>query len=113
MNRNKGVTMKSIPWGLASLCFACAALLAGCGGGNGGDSVSGGGGSGGGGAPATFDDPNMMNGTDVPLSATTSSAGAMEFVKRVAATSDNSAEPIRVGNAVLATSDTDEPDPGV
>ena len=65
-------------------------------------------------APATFDsDPNMMSATDVPLSATTSSAGAMEFVKRVAATSDNSAEPIRVGDAVLATSDTDEPDPGV
>ena len=64
--------------------------------------------------PATFDsDPNTMSGTDVPLSATTSSAGAMEFVKRVAATSDNSAEPIRVGDAVLATSDTDEPDPSI
>ena len=54
-----------------------------------------------------------MSGTDVPLSATTSSAGAMEFVKRVAATSDNKAEPIRVGDAVLATSNTDEPDPGI
>jgi hypothetical protein len=103
--------MKSVPWGLASLCFACAALLAGCGGGYSGDSVSGEGGGG----PATIDgDTNVgMNGTDVPLSATTSSAGAMEFVKRVAATSDNSAEPIRVGDAVLATSDTDEPDPSI
>ena len=55
----------------------------------------------------------MMSGTDVPLSATTSSAGAMEFVKQVAATSDNKAEPIRVGDAVLATSNTDEPDPSI
>jgi hypothetical protein len=106
------MTMKSIPWGLASLCFACAALLAGCGGGDGGDNGSGGGG-GGGGVPTVDTDNNMMNATDVPLSATTSSAGAMEFVKRMAATSDDSAEPIRVGNAVLATSDTDEPDPAI
>ena len=108
--------MKSIPWRLASLCFACAALLAGCGGGGygGGDGGGSGGGGGGGTAPATLDsDPNTMSATDVPLSATTSSAGAMEFVKRVAATSDNSAEPIRVGDAVLATSDTDEPDPAI
>jgi hypothetical protein len=105
--------MKSIPWGLASLCYACAALLAGCGGGGDGGGSGGGGSGGGGGGGAAPADPNMMSGTDVPLSATTSSAGAMEFVKRLAATSDNSAEPIRVGDAVLATSNTDEPDPGV
>ena len=63
--------------------------------------------------PTVNSDPNMMSGTDVPLSATTSSAGAMEFVKQVAATSDNKAEPIRVGDAVLATSNTDEPDPSI
>jgi hypothetical protein len=98
--------MKSIPRRFASLCFVCAALLAGCGGS--------GRGGGGGAAPATLDgDPNMMSATDVPLSATTSSAGALEYVKRVAATSDNSVAPIRVGDAVLATSDTDEPDAGV
>ena len=57
------------------------------------------------------DSDPIMEGTDVPLSATTSSAGAMAFVKSVAATSDNKAEPIRVGDAVLATSETDEPDP--
>jgi hypothetical protein len=98
--------MKTIPWGPASLCFACAVLLGGCGGG-----YSGGGGAGG--SVPTFNSDTNINGTDVPLSATTSSAGAMEFVKRVAATSDNSAEPIRVGDAVLATSDTDESDPGI
>ena len=109
--------MKSIRWRFASLCFVCAAL-AGCGGGGyGGDSGAdaGGGGSsgGGGGVPTPNSDPNLMSATDVPLSATTSSAGAMEFVKRVAATSDNKAEPIRVGDAVLATSNTDEPDPAI
>ncbi len=74
-----------------------AVLLAACGGGGGG-STSG---------EAT------VPGSDVPLSATTSSAGAFAFVKSVAATSDNTALPIVVGDAVLATSETDEPDPGV
>lgn len=90
--------MKAIPWKLSCLTMACAALLAGCGGGGGGS--------------AMVTDP-FVDGTDVPLSATTSSAGALAFVKRVAATSDNSAEPIRVGGAVLGTSDTDEPDPDI
>jgi hypothetical protein len=89
--------MKTFPWGLASLSFAAALLLAGCGGGH---------------RDAVETDPNV-EGTDVPLSATTSSAGALAFVKRVAATSDDRAEPIRVGGAVLATSDTDESDPGI
>jgi hypothetical protein len=75
-----------------------ALLLASCGGG-GGDS------------PVPSDPP--IAGTDVPLSATTSSAGALAFVKSVAATSDNTANPIVVGDAVLATSDTDEPDTGI
>lgn len=88
--------MKSIPWGRASLTLATALLLAACGGG--GDTV--------------VADP-FVEGTDVPLSATTSSAGALAFVKRVAATSDNTAEPLRVGGAVLATSDTDEFDPDI
>lgn len=87
--------MKSIPWGLASLVFAGVLLLAGCGGGGRHDT-----------------DPNV-EGTDVPLSATTSSAGALAFVKRVAASSNDRSEPLRVGGAVLATSDTDDSDPGI
>lgn len=90
--------MKATSWKLAFLTVAGASLLAGCGG------------SGGSGAMVT--DP-LVEGTDVPLSATASSAGALAFVKRVAATSDNSTEPIRVGGAVLATSDTDESDPDI
>jgi hypothetical protein len=66
---------------------------------------------GGGGSAASPD--NADNGTDVPQSAMTSSAGAIAFMKSVAATSDNTASPLRVGDAVLATSDTDEPDPGI
>ncbi len=62
----------------------------------------GGGGSGGIGGP-------VVEGTDIPTSATTSSAGAFSFVNGVAGGTDNTAEPLRVGGATLATSDTDEP----
>jgi len=77
-----------------------ALLLAACGGGSGD------------GAP-TGPVPPGSAGTDVPASATTSSAGAFAFVKSVAATSDDTALPLAVGDAALAASDTDEPDPGV
>jgi hypothetical protein len=76
-----------------------ALLLAACGGG--GDSAT----------PVVTDTP--VAGSDVPQSATTSSAGALAYVKSVAATSDNTATPVNVGDAVLATSDTDEPDPSI
>jgi len=76
-----------------------ALLLAACGGGSG---------DGGSAMPPTAD-----RGSDIPLEATTNSAAAVAFVKTVAATSDNTSEPIRVGDATLATSDVDEPDPGV
>ena len=82
----------------ATSLAASALLLAACGGG--------------GGETAVVTDP-LIAGTDVPQSATTSSAGAVAFVKSVAASSDNSASPITVGDATLATSDSDEPDAGV
>ena len=82
----------------ATSLAASALLLAACGGG--------------GGETAVVADP-LIAGTDVPQSATTSSAGALAFVKSVAASSDNSASPIVVGDATLATSDSDEPDSGV
>jgi hypothetical protein len=37
----------------------------------------------------------------------------MAFAKSVAASSTDSAEPITVGDAVLASSDTDEPETGI
>jgi hypothetical protein len=55
----------------------------------------------------------LIAGTEVPTSATTSSPGAIAFVKATAATSSDTAEPFAVGDAVLATSETDEPDPSV
>ncbi|ROZ78676.1 hypothetical protein [Ramlibacter sp. WS9] len=78
-----------------------ALLLAACGGGGGGEPAM----------PVATDPP--VAGSDVPQSATTSSAGALAYVKSVAASSDNAATPVNVGDAVLATSDTDEPDPSI
>ena len=69
-------------------------------------------GGGGGGCETVSVNPNVL-GTDVPLSATTSSAGALAFVKMVAATSSDSASPLVIGDAVLSTSDTDGPDAGI
>jgi hypothetical protein len=81
------------------IAVAAAMLATACGGGS-GDSA------------AVNTDPSVA-GSEVPVSATTSSAGAMAFMKQLAATSDNTATPIVVGDAVLATSDTDDPDPEI
>ena len=92
--------MTKLPFTRTHLSLAAGALLlAACGGGGGG-----------GGDPVPTD---PVAGTQVPASATTSSAGAFTFVRDTAGTSDNSAEPLVVGDATLATSETDEPDPGV
>ncbi len=56
---------------------------------------------------------NNVPGTDVPVSATASAVGAVEFVKTVVASSADTAEPLTVGDVVLGTSDTDEPDQSV
>ena len=56
---------------------------------------------------------NLVPGTDVPVTATTSAAGAAEFVKTVVASSADTAEPLAVGDAVLSTTDTEDPDPSV
>lgn len=74
-----------------TLCLLAAGLLAACGGGDGGD-------------------PNpLVAGTDVPQSATTTSAGATEFAAGVAGRPEDTAEPLVLGDAALATSETDEP----
>lgn len=72
-----------------------AALLSACGGG-GGDAP-----------PAAVDTPAVTS--EVPASAQASAAGAVAFVRQLATTRDDGAEPIRVGDAVLGTSETDEP----
>jgi hypothetical protein len=68
----------------------------------------GGGGDGSGASPAA---PTFVGGTDVPVSATLSADGAYAFVAQVAATRDDGAEPLLVGDATLANSETDEPRP--
>jgi hypothetical protein len=47
--------------------------------------------------------------TAIPVSATTSAAGAFSFVNMMASGQDDSAEPVAGGAAVFATSETDEP----
>ncbi len=91
---------KTILRGVCTLAGG-ALLLAACGGGGGGGASG----------PVATDPP--VAGSDVPLSATTSSAAAFAFVKSVADARDDTAAPIVVGDVTLATSETDEPDPGV
>lgn len=83
--------MKTLPM----IAVACA-FVAACGGGGGG--------------PAS---PPVANapGSEVPLSATQDPAAAYSFVASIAATGSESAEPLVVGDAQLATSETDEPQP--
>lgn len=90
----KKTLLKSRVWAAG----AGAVMLAACGGGGGGSS-----------APV---DP-VVSGTDIPVSATTSAAGAFTFVNGVASAGDNTAEPLVVGDATLATSETDEPDASI
>lgn len=64
-------------------------------------------------APAPGPAPAPPSPPGVPTSATTSSAGAIAFVKAMAASSDETTDPVELGDAVLASSDADEPDPSV
>lgn len=57
--------------------------------------------------------PALVAGTDVPVTATETTAGVVSFANLSAGTSDDAAEPILVGEAALASSETDEPDPSV
>ncbi|HSW17563.1 MAG TPA: hypothetical protein VLJ86_10080 [Ramlibacter sp.] len=77
-----------------ALALPLVLALASCGGGDGGAAV--------------VTDP-LVGGSDVPTSATTSAAGAFAFVKSVADTSSETADPLRLGDATLATSETDDP----
>ena len=65
-------------------------------------------GGGGGGGDAVPGDA-LISGTDIPSSATTSSDGARAFVASLVAAPADAAEPLTVGDAVLASSDTAEP----
>lgn len=90
--------MKPILSGWQAPSLVTAFLLVACGGG------------GGGGVPIV--DPGASAGA-IPAAASTSPAAALAFVRSVAASSDARAEPIALGDAVLATIDTAEPEPGI
>ncbi len=57
--------------------------------------------------PPPVDPP--VAGTQVPTSATTSSAGATVFVSNTAAAARDAEEPLELGDVMLASSDTAEP----
>ena len=55
------------------------------------------------------DNPTTASATAIPMSATTSAAGAFSFINMMASSQNDRAEPLAGGAAVLATSETDEP----
>ena len=55
----------------------------------------------------------LVPGTEIPVGATATAAAATAFVSSVAANADNTSDPLTVGDASLAVTDTEEPDPAV
>ncbi len=74
-----------------------------------------------GGLPATGGGTNQppltsifVEGTEVPITATTSAIGATDFIKSiVAAGGSETKDPLVDGNAILAASESDDPDPTI
>jgi hypothetical protein len=64
-------------------------------------------------APVLTPTNPLVEGTQVPTSAVTSSQGAVNFANSLTTQSDDSAEPLTVGDVVLAGSDNVEPDPTI
>lgn len=79
----------------APLVLALSAVLTGCGGSS-GTTV----------AP-------VVAGTDIPVTATETTAAVVSFANLSVASGSDTDEPILVGEAALASSDTDEPDASV
>jgi hypothetical protein len=89
--------MKLISIKSMSALVAISSALAACGGGNSS-------------SPAATP---LVAGTDIPVAATETTAAAISFANLTVASSDDTTEPLAVGEAALATSETDEPDPSV
>ena len=89
---------------------ASALVLAACGGGSDDNSVAANPGAGANTPPVIVPpvNPNVPN-TGVLLTATQTASGAFAFTNTTASTQDDTGDPIVVGDATLATSDTDEP----
>lgn len=85
----------------AALASFGALLLASCGGGGAGFS----------GPPAAAPAPAPMppvSSSDIPQAATVDPVAAFTFVAQVAATRDDTGQPLRIGDARLATSETED-----
>lgn len=88
--------MKNLSLAGTALLTLAAIGLSGCGGGGGGD---GGTASGGG----------FVAGTEVPVAAEQNVGDVIAFAKRQIAATSESSEPVSIGNAKLATSESDDP----
>lgn len=84
---------------IAAAAITTALAVTGCGGGSDGPSVT---------AAPTVD---LVPGTMVPTSATSSVAGVIAFLMQLIAGTSETTDPIAVGDAVLSTSETDDPTP--
>ncbi len=96
--------MKNQTYRLLGATLAAATLvgvLVACGGG--GDGADGGA------ATPVAQADALVPGSEVPVGATTSADGALSFTQSVAAVARDSSEPLVLGDAVLASSDTAEP----
>ena len=86
---------------------ACAVLLGACGGGGNDNDTP---------VAVTPQPSDLIAGSQVPFSATSSSAGAYTFISNIVASGElDNSEPISLGDGELsfATSETEEPDPRV
>jgi hypothetical protein len=91
-------TQAFLTYKLPLAAVAAAALLAGCGGGNDGP------------AAAANAEVQTVPGSGVPVAATVSAAGAIDFILSLLPRGENE-EPVALGDAVLGTSETEEPRP--
>jgi uncharacterized lipoprotein YbaY len=57
--------------------------------------------------------PTLVANTDVPITATTSSTGVISFSNTIVAATSETADPLVLGDAELAVSETDEPDASI
>jgi hypothetical protein len=65
------------------------------------------------GTPPVVQTPPPAAVPGIPLAATQNAASAFAFVNGVASSADDSGEGLVVGDEILATTDTEEPDPSV
>jgi len=80
----------------AALAAACAVALTACGGGGGGGATVGAGG--------------VVEGSDVPVGVEQSVSDVVAFAKRLIGMTSETSEPVLLGNAKPATSETDGPE---